>query len=369
MTNLNDFLAAFFPDVNETVCLRFFKPRAAPSSQDSQPVKLPITRASLSSDAVLQQQIRDLNRTRGAYFAVNSGGDTDESITRFNAFFVERDDLPIAQQHAALDRCPLAPSVRVETRKSVHAYWLIDGACSAEEWRDIQLRLIAFFNGDEKIKNPSRVMRLPFFNHLHFTPETGEMETKRVKLGTFDSERRYTLAGMQAAFPTPARSTPPNASSDDASFATWDELNAELKRRIMRQAKQNKRDIFEMRGICHNGQGETALMFNPATGAVHCNKSCDFKAILRAFGLPEKPTSNANSQTAVAPDGFALSWGELETRGFALPEFILFETARGEVAQLTSATNIGKTTLLLNTHPVVARPSRLSCLVFCDVAQ
>lgn len=56
----------------------------------------------------------------------------------------------------------------------------------------------------------------------------------------------------------------------------------------------------------------------------------------------------ANESDAPAPDDFAVSWGELETRGFTVPEFILHETARGEVAQLTSATNIGKTTLLLN---------------------
>ncbi len=314
MTTLNDFLAAFFPDINETICLRFFKPRAAPSSQDNQPVKLALTRASLSSDVRVKRHIRDLNRTRGAYFAVNSGGDKDADITRCNAFFVEHDDLSIVEQHAALDRCPLAPSVRVETRKSVHAYWLIEGGVLADEWREVQERLIAYFHGDAKIKNPSRVMRLPFFNHLHYAPETGEMEAKRVEVAVFDAERRYTLADMQAAFPAPAPSTPPNASSedaasnthapDDASFATWDELNAELKRRIMRQAKQNGRDIFEMRGICHNGNSETALMFNPATGKVHCNNKCEYAAILRAFGLPELPQSTKGTPKNKPPSRF-----------------------------------------------------------------
>ncbi len=231
-------------------------------------------------------------------------------------------------------------------------------------------------------------MRLPFFNHLHFTPETREIETKRVELVAFNSKQRYTLAEMHAAFPTPAPSMPPpndslsGAASDahappnEASFTTWDELNAELKRRIMAQAKQNGRGIFEMRGICHNGQGETALMFNPATGAVHCNKDCDFKSILRAFRLLEKPTSNDASQTTIAPDDFALSWGELETRGFQIPEFILHETARGEVAQLTSATNIGKTTLLLNVAlaltcgrnfpPLVHNSGKLRKVLFLD---
>lgn len=60
--------------------------------------------------------------------------------------------------------------------------------------------------------------------------------------------------------------------------------------------KQNSKGIYEARGICHNGHGETALMFNPATGAVHCNNGCDYKAILRAFGLPESPQTCAGKQ-------------------------------------------------------------------------
>lgn len=44
----------------------------------------------------------------------------------------------------------------------------------------------------------------------------------------------------------------------------------------------------------------------------------------------------------------AVKWSELERREFAPLDFIIHETARGEVAQMTSATDIGKTTLLLN---------------------
>lgn len=359
---LDDFLAAFFPDENEPVCIRFFKAKDEPLGNHNAARTVHTTRRQLRTDLSLQTRLRDLNRTRGAYFVVNSGGDDDKSISRVNAFFVECDETTIADQHAAYARAPLTPSIRLETRKSVHAYYLLAGECSVPEWIDMQKRLIARFGGDEKNKNPSRVFRLPDFNHVHFDKETGKYEYKRVEVKHFYPTRRYTLAEMQAAFPLPETSHnqagngntgsgEPHAPHTDATgqtFATWDDLNAELKTRIIAQAKMNGRGIFEMRGLCHDGQGATALMFNPATGAIKCNNGCTHAAVLRAFGLPEKPILNPASPPTSAPDDFALSWGELETRGFEIPEFILHETARGEVAQLTSATNIGKTTLLLN---------------------
>jgi hypothetical protein len=134
-------------------------------------------------------------------------------------------------------------------------------------------------------------MRLPFFNHVHYDARVKAYEYKRVELVEFAPERKYTVAQMRAEFPpalTPC-DAPPTCDSGVSTLASWNELNAELKRRIMQQAKQNPRAIYEMCGICHNGNGETALMFNPATGAVHCNNGCDYNAILRAFGLPESP--------------------------------------------------------------------------------
>ncbi|MGB8509758.1 MAG: hypothetical protein WCD76_15350 [Pyrinomonadaceae bacterium] len=297
MTKLTDFLAAFFPDEDETIYLRAFKAKGAPDTPDNHPRVEVATRRRMATDLELQNKLISANKTRGWYFVVNLGGNADANITRFNAFFVENDQLPIEDQHLRLDNAPLQPSIRLETRKSVHAYWLVEGECDSDAWREIQEKLIAYFDGDTTIKNPSRVMRLPFLNHVHYDAATTSYETKRVELVGFTPERKFTVAEMRAAFHVVIPSPRPIPHSDDASmFVSRNDLNAELKRRIMDAGKQNGKGIYEARGVCHNGQGETALIFNPATGAVHCNSGCDYKAILRAFGLPESPQTNDGKQ-------------------------------------------------------------------------
>ena len=166
MTTLTDFLAAFFPDEDEKIYLRAFKAKSAPDTTDNHALVEVVTRRRLATDANLQARMTAANKTRGWYFVVNSGGNVDADIVRFNAFFIESDSLPIAEQHRRLDSSPLQPSIRLVTRKSVHAYWLITDECSRTQWQEVQAGLIAHFNSDDTIKNPSRVMRLPFFNYV-----------------------------------------------------------------------------------------------------------------------------------------------------------------------------------------------------------
>lgn len=197
---LDAFLAAFYPDRKEEIRLRAFKPREAPETLDNQPVKLGITRAQLDQDQ-LRQHLKVLNSTRGLYFVVNAGGDKDENIIRFNAWFVERDDISIDEQHQALDCAPLPTSIRIQTRKSVHGYWLVKGGCNPQMWREIQCRLIGYFHGDEANKNTSRVMRLPYFNHLSYDNETNSVQPKRVEIVSFNVALRFSAEEMLAAFP------------------------------------------------------------------------------------------------------------------------------------------------------------------------
>ena len=203
MITLRDFLGAFYPDEDEKIYLRAFKAKAAPDTPDNCPHIEVTTRRALAANATLQNRLAAINKTRGLYFVVNAGGNTDEDITRFNAFFVESDGLPIVEQHKQLDTAPLQPSIRVETRKSVHAYWLIEGECDVVAWRDIQKRLIAYLYGDKSIKNPSRVMRLPFFNHVRYSQRTHDYEYKRIELHAFAPEKLFSLGEMQQAFPLP----------------------------------------------------------------------------------------------------------------------------------------------------------------------
>jgi hypothetical protein len=267
----SDFLAAFYPNPQEAVHIRSFKPKGAPDTATNRPSTYTTTRGELTFSASLKHRLESDNAERGIYFVVNAGGNADKDISRYNAFFVENDTRSIEEQHVALDAAPLAPSIRNETRKSVHAFWLIEGDCNEEEWRDVQERLISYFDGDRNIKNPSRTMRLPYFNHVTYDADNG-YSYKPVEVVTFEPSRRYSVVEMKAAFPAPKKAQPlVFADSSTSSFSPdWVELNAELKRRISQTGRMNSRGIIETKGICHNGKSNTAVMFNPATGAVKC---------------------------------------------------------------------------------------------------
>src|SRR5206468_11980723 len=120
----------------------------------------------LQNGSGVRGELFRLNRRYGIYFVVNQGGDSDNDIKRFNACFAESDKCPIEEQHNRLDRCPLPTTFRIETARSVHAYWRLHGDVTREAWTEMQYRLIAFLDGDPAIKNPSRVRRGPGFDHI-----------------------------------------------------------------------------------------------------------------------------------------------------------------------------------------------------------
>lgn len=309
---LTDFLSAFFPDETEPIHLRAFPPKGGSGAA----VKIATSRRQLSTDRNQQHKLKTLNKTSGLYFVVNSGGDTDDEINRVNAFFVEIDDVPIEEQHAIYDAAPILPSIRVQTRKSVHAYWLLRDTCDIEEWCAIQERLIDYFKSDSHIKNPSRLMRLPFFNHLSLD-ESGKLILKRVEMVEFDQDRRYTVEQMCVAFPTvkqtPAEEQLPNAEILDSptyersdNFQSWDELNAELRIRMLAHPTttiDKKREWAHLKGICHNGKGNSAIALHLATGAYRCKSGCSTGEILKAFNLSAEP----NGKLKVASEVLTIS--------------------------------------------------------------
>ncbi|MDQ3633231.1 MAG: DUF3987 domain-containing protein [Acidobacteriota bacterium] len=199
--NLSDYLKAFLPDENEKIHFRAFKAKDAPDTNFNRAAKISFSRKELMNK-LNETELRKLNHHRGIYFVVNSGGDNDKQINHFNAVFVENDEKTLAEQNRALDKCPIPTSIRIETKKSIHAYWLLNENCSADIWSDLQLRLIGYFDGDPVVKNPSRVMRLPFFQHLTYNSDVrGNYEHKLVEVKQFNPERRYSIEQLQIAFP------------------------------------------------------------------------------------------------------------------------------------------------------------------------
>lgn len=78
--------------------------------------------------------------------------------------------------------------------------------------------------------------------------------------------------------------------------ATWADQNPDLVQIFLTKGEENAKGIYEMRGSCHNGDGETALCYDPATGAGWCNKGCDNATIRLAFGLSESYQLSDNSR-------------------------------------------------------------------------
>lgn len=184
---LEEFLRPFF-DASETVCLRIFDDRKTGSFKGS---KLEVKAAEIGK---LEETLHKHNRqNRGVYFVINYGGHEDADITRVNAQFVECDDLQLEEQFAWIEAFPLPPSLIVKTRKSLHTYWLMKNA-KVEDFRRVQKKLVAQFDGDPACVNESRVFRLPGFYHC-------KEEPVMVECVKFSPELRYTQAELEATLP------------------------------------------------------------------------------------------------------------------------------------------------------------------------
>lgn len=126
---------------------------------------------------------------RGIFFVVNSGGNSDRRINKINAQFFECDTLSLEEQMENISKFPLEPSIIVQTKKSLHVYFLIKNG-KVEKFRDIQKKLAKHFNGDGSCINESRVMRVPGFYHCKEDPV-------RVKCIKFNPNLFYTQEDLE----------------------------------------------------------------------------------------------------------------------------------------------------------------------------
>nr|WP_320026409.1 phage/plasmid primase, P4 family [uncultured Acetobacterium sp.] len=194
------FLAAFH---GGPYGLRSFADR--PEGRGGRGCNRTVTAAQLADqDGALLAALRAENdgEQRGIFFVVNPGGHKDAEITAVAAQFVEADDLPLAEQWDNLMAFPLAPSIIVRTRKSLHGYWLLalpederatpdQTAPDLARFTPLKKQLAAHFSGDPVIANLSRVMRLPGFDH-----HKGEPVAVRCLL--FEPQRRYRQTELAA---------------------------------------------------------------------------------------------------------------------------------------------------------------------------
>ncbi len=132
----------------------------------------------------------------GIYFVINGGGHKDEDVQLCRAVFIEHDDLAIELQRNLWQTLSLPePTFQIQTRKSVHSYWVFAKPIPVEEWKQLQNDLLTYTGADPAIKNPSRVMRLAGAWHI----KPGE-KPQRCDIIS-QSGTRYTYEKLRSSVP------------------------------------------------------------------------------------------------------------------------------------------------------------------------
>lgn len=286
---LDEFFSAFFPSDDEAIFLRGLPPKGVPRELGDPIYGRQTSRKELRENKTLQNELKQLNKKNGLYFVPNSGGFKDFQIERVNAIFCEIDDKPIIEQLDLYDYdSPLTPSFCIETRKSIHAYWLLDNRDSirVEDWVTMQKALIDYFKSDAGIKNPNRLMRVPYFNHIHWD---GRYHYKRIDIVRSNPNFTYSIDEIREAFPYKENEISIPDFNQNSEYVN---IHEQIRIAISRHPTYKvERDGVHAtcKGICHNARyGKTAIMVNLKTGAVFCHAGCSYWQIARAFGI-EKP--------------------------------------------------------------------------------
>lgn len=132
----------------------------------------------------------------GIFLVVNDGGDSDASITRCCALFIEHDDLSIEEQAICWKGILPEPTMQVHTGgKSLHQYWVFQEPVDQERWRELTKKAIIRFKSDPTVKNPSRLMRLPGYTYFNKQGASGKASYFYSCSGT-----KYSVDELEKAF-------------------------------------------------------------------------------------------------------------------------------------------------------------------------
>lgn len=137
--------------------------------------------------------LADLNARGAGIFvtvsATDGTGRKTANIRSVRALFVDLDGAPLEPVMAG----PLAPHCTVQSSPGRwHAYWRV-ADCPLADFKPLQTALAARFNGDAKVHDLPRVMRLPGFDHRKGEP-------CRARLLELRDAAPYSVAQVRAAF-------------------------------------------------------------------------------------------------------------------------------------------------------------------------
>jgi len=182
----NRFLSALGFDKSEKLPLRTFAAKPSKAFPDVTPKNI----------AYLPER-QDQNC--GVYVAVNGshGKHKKSDIEYGKAIFCEHDDLDKADQLLLWQQKGLPePTMQVETRHSIHSYWVLEQALAKDEWEILQRDLISYMESDPACKDISRVMRVAGAWHIQQGLEPFQCEL------ITDNGRQYSFDEMRSVIPS-----------------------------------------------------------------------------------------------------------------------------------------------------------------------
>jgi len=258
------------------------------------------------------EQLRELNNQGyGIYYIPNAGGRENQDITRCGSLFYECDNLGKAEQWQKVDELReigFEPSIVVETRASLHVYFLTQEQ-DPEGWQQLQCRLIQRQDSDPSIRNRARLMRLAGYNHHAWDKEANKFKQPVPVTLEVCSGAAYSRAQFDELLPEydAERWDPKHSNSErqasEASHDPWDIRNFAP----YLEAGTARRGWNSYKCPAHNGQSNDSLHIEETTGAFKCHGGCDSKAVY-----------DAAKQAAIA-GGYQLPKGGKRKSKFTLP--------------------------------------------------
>jgi len=148
---------------------------------------------------------------KGLYLVVNGQGQKDADVQYARAVFIEhdfKDGLSKDEQKVLWQSLDLPePTFQVETRNSIHQYWVFSEKVSIDDWKVLINDLIIYTKADKANKNPSRVFRLAGSWHIGKDEQGNDLEPFQNRI-IAESGNQYTFQEIRDSIPTTAPELP-----------------------------------------------------------------------------------------------------------------------------------------------------------------
>lgn len=214
----------------------------------------------------------------GLYLAINGnyGKHKKNDIESGRAIFCEHDDLDKADQLLLWQEKGLPePTLQVETRHSIHTYWILDQPLPKADWEILQKDLISYMGSDKACKDISRLMRIP--GAWHIQKDLTPIQCQLIS----ESGCNYSFSELRSRIPkTEKKEQKENKSrhfSDSLDRFLHDVSNCNPSTIFDwpgHDWKQDKSDSTKYRGNCpfHESKSGTSFVINQQDGVYlwHC---------------------------------------------------------------------------------------------------